>query len=200
LSRVQYQGNKKGIVMNITVTNVTIYHVTPWVVNVTGSFVINVSDSMSTAKWGREMQSTSQINIKGFEDPLYVIYSYGRVTNFVNITPYSGDYTSGANATFDPSNLLSHTLNSLYTNNSNAPSFLMRLENNLSSSPYGIESLVNVGFFESQGAPVYDKSVVDYIYFSNSSDPASHQINEMPNWFRLDDAHLVLYQVDGETI
>ena len=44
-----------------------------------------------------------------------------------------------------------------------------------------------------------DKSCVDYIYFSDDT-PEDNGIQEMPSWFRIDDAHLDDYGVEGLVI
>ena len=80
--------------------------------------------------------------------------------------------------------LLNHTLSSYYRSHTDAPSFLNRLQGNLSASQYGIESLVNLQKLSSQGVPTQQKTVVDYIYFSTQN-PAHNGVSGMPSWFRL---------------
>ena len=85
---------------------------------------------------------------------------------------------------------------------SSAPSFLMRLEGNLSSSSYGIETLVNTNELSFLELTVYDRSSVDYIYFGSQSttDYKIHNITDvyMPG-FRLDDDHVDEYNVGNFT-
>jgi len=198
LERVTNQGKKMGVFMNMTISNIQLYHVSPWFVNVSADFAFNITDMANTAKWNRTLSLKSKIDIHGFEDPLYIINSLGRMTNFINNTSFEGNYTTGSGASFDPDNLLNHTLGSYYATHNDAPSFLMRFENNLSASPYGIESMVNLPELQSQGLDIYEKCVLDYIYWSGSS-PTSYQVNKMPLWFRIDSSHITKYQVDGET-
>ena len=106
-------------------------------------------------------------------------------------TPYSS-FVSGANI----SNLSSHLKNSFYIASTNAPSFLDRLEGRIVASDYGIESLVNLDELAKQGISVKQKSVIDYIYFSEASGEGCRVLpSGMPSWFRLDNAHLVSYGV-----
>jgi len=198
LERVADQGEKMGVLLNMSISNIQLYHVSPWSVNISADFVVNITDMSNTAKWNRTAYVVSTIDIYGFEDPLYIINSLGRVTNFINNTVFEGNYTSGSGASFDPSNLLNHTLEGYYATHTDAPSFLMRFENNLNASVYGIESMVDLPELQGQGLDTYDKCVLDYIYWSSSS-PTSYQVNNMPSWFRIDAGHTTKYQVDGET-
>ena len=78
--------------------------------------------------------SVSLINIR---DPIYSVYTYGRVPNTIRITNVT-DYVNDSNN--DTSQLRYHINHSFYVENILSPSFLMRLEGNFSKSPYGIES------------------------------------------------------------
>ncbi|MBI5148841.1 hypothetical protein HZA33_04120, partial [Candidatus Pacearchaeota archaeon] len=44
--------------------------------------------------------------------------------------------------------------------------------------------------------PVYERSVIDYIYFSGQI-TSNYRIAGMPTWYRLDSEHLAKYQVTG---
>ena len=135
---------------------------------------------------------TTGISIIGFEDPLYVVNSHGRVTNAIiqsNIT----NFVVGN----DVSNLLIHANHSYYAAHNDSPSFLMRLTGDLGNSTYGIESLVNVDKFLQQGLSINDKSIVDFIYFGTKN-PESFRINNTQAWFKLNGAHsLPTFQIDN---
>ena len=93
---------------------------------------------------------------------------------------------------YDIENLRNFLFDGCYKS-SNGPSYLMRLEGNLSNSPYGIESFVNLDDFENVGIHTNSGiSCVDYMYFSNNQTSA-HRIKGMPDWFYLDDDHLSEY-------
>jgi hypothetical protein len=173
---------------------VTIYQKNPWAANIDINVTLNAEDVKKTASWQRPLYITTNISIQGFEDPLYVINSYGRVTNTIiktNIT----NFVSGE----DTTKLKKHTNNSYYIESSTAPSFLMRLEGNLSNSVYGIESLVNLEEFQEQEVPIKSRSVVDYIYFGTQSIDDC-KIKNMPSWFMLDKDdppnHVNIYQCE----
>jgi hypothetical protein len=198
LSRIQNISNELGISVDVELKDLTIEHASPWLLNVSTNISFFAVDLKETANWTRNISIVKQIDIRGFEDPLYVLNSYGRATNLVNQTIHGGNYTSGSGPTFDPGNLEQHANNSLYAENANAPSYLMRLEGDLGPSPYGIESMVNLEKLGEQGLDVEEKSVIDYIYFSGNN-PASLHVNKMPDWFMIDNARTDKYQVTGET-
>ena len=85
-----------------------------------------------------------------------------------------------------------------YSNNSHAPNFLMRLAGNLSSDPNGIESFVDISYFDSNGLnPDFTKTTIDYIYFNPLRDPAYCSVNGIPIWFKIDneDGHYSKYNI-----
>ena len=72
----------------------------------------------------------------------------------------------------------------------------MRFEGNFGNSPFGIESIVRLPDLQEQELPVFERSAVDYLYFSNLTPSISIINNTFEDWFRLDDAHLEKYQVE----
>ena len=183
--------------VNITLNNISINQSDPWSVDVSINTSVFIQDLNNLASWNKTILKTVKVSIIGFEDPLYVVNSYGKITNVINRTPYT--YFVLNNNT---ENLLNHLNNSYYIESTTAPSFLMRFSNNLSSSPQGIESLVNLNEFISKGIPIETKSVVDYIYFSNRTTTDLCVDNsiadpDLPSWFRLDtdDNHHIIYEI-----
>ncbi|HII30237.1 TPA: hypothetical protein HA317_04220, partial [Candidatus Woesearchaeota archaeon] len=191
MNAISLQAAGVGLIVNLSLLEVNITQDYPWDVNVHTYIAIDLRDDNGLASWSVNRSVDTRISILGFEDPLYTIYTYGRLANRINITPYYDNYTEGD----DTTNILLHMENGFYTNSS-GPSFLMRFEGNLSNSPYGIESIINREKIAAQGLQVYDRSIVDYIYFGNFSVNA-HRINNTPVWFRIDDDHLEMYQVEG---
>ncbi|MBU4493274.1 MAG: hypothetical protein KKA61_02795 [Nanoarchaeota archaeon] len=191
--RIKEQAIKLDIIVEFDVHDVTIYQKNPWAANIGINVTLNVEDVKKTASWKRPLYITTNISIQEFEDPLYVINSYGRVTNTIiktNITDFVVNN--------DTTNLKTHVNNSYYIESDTAPSFLMRLEGNLSNSLYGIESLVNLEEFQAQEVPIRDRSVVDYIYFGNQT-TENYNIQDMPSWFKLDEEHLETYECEDLT-
>jgi len=192
--RIKEQAIKLDIITDFNISKIIIYQEEPWAVSIAANITLSIEDVKKTASWQRPLYITTNISIQEFEDPLYVINSYGRVTNIIiksNITNFVVDG--------DTTKLQEHTNNSYYIESDTAPSFLMRLEGNLSNSSYGIESLVNLEKFQAQEVPIKSISVVDYIYFGTQSTDDCN-IKNMPSWFMLDKDdppnHLNIYQCE----
>ncbi len=196
--RINTKASTVGINVDFLVKKLAIYHEDPWHLVCNMSLQIYLTDELNTAAWNKTYNFKTKMSIENLEDPIYPLRTYGLVANSIRRTPFYGNFTRMNGGNFDPSHLLNHTLSGYYTNNTNAPSFLMRFENNLTSSRYGIESLVDLAQIDAQGLPTQQKSVVDYIYWSTNN-PASNTVQNMPSWFRLDLAHQRLYQVLGHT-
>lgn len=192
--RIKEQAIKLDIIVDFNINDVIIYQENPWTANIGLNVTLNVKDVKKTASWQRPLYITTNISIQEFEDPLYVINSYGRVTNTIIKTTIT-DFIGPNNET---TNLKIHVNNSYYIESDTAPSFLMRLEGNLSSSVYGIESLVNLEKFQAQEVPIRSRSVVDYIYFGDQS-TTNYNIKNMPSWFKLDEEHLGTYECEDLT-
>lgn len=194
------KANETGIDILIVEPIVYLEQNSPWNVDVIMNFSLVVGDSKGTAYWQRNESISSTVSIINFEDPLYRMGTNGLLPN--PIRKKRVEYFVGPGN--DTSNLLNHTIEGRYVEFSGAPGFLKRLEGDFSSDENGIESLVDIDKLDAQGLSVYDKSVVDYIYFSGSS-PGHSSITGMPLWFGLDSeynmysnmTHLELYSVEG---
>ena len=189
ITKIQSQADKIGIIVDIDVTEITINQSDSWNIIIGMNLSINVSDRKNTAAWLKAQNIETKLSVEGFEDPLYALNSYGRITNAI---------VNNNNASFSSiSTLVNHINSSNYIASTTAPSFLMRLEGNLSASEQGIESLVNTQEFVNQGIPGTGRSNVDYIYFGTGSSPACIVNQTLPyfTWFRLDNDHLSVYRV-----
>lgn len=196
--RIKNKALLAGMNISFSLRNVTLYQSDPWHVICNVTLRVRLLDQLNTAEWNRTYKFKSILNITGLEDPQYAARTYGLIAKTIFKTPYDKNYTQTKNSTFVTKNLLNHTTIGYYTNNTSAPSYLMRLQNNLSSSPYGIESLVDLSAQQAQGIPVQTKTVVDYIYWSTNN-PTSKRVDNMPSWFRIDAAHETVYMVQGHT-
>lgn len=195
---IQQNAREKArkIDVNITLNNpvFSVTHDSPWYVKATLQAELDFKDDNNLAAWNKTEVLVAYIPVQGFEDPLYLISTNGLMTNQIIKTPYNS-FTQGT----DIQNLSAHATNLYYTNSSLAPSFLQRLQGQTTSSPYGIESLVNLNKLSAAGVSVKDTTVVDYLYFTTSSD-TNYQIQGMPGWFKLDQSHLSLYQASNLTL
>ena len=149
------QADKTNIILNFTVNGATITQTEPWMVDIEVDLRINVTDKKNTASWIIDKDFTKKINITGFVDPLYLVNNDGLVNNTIRKTTVT-NFGAG---------LSTHVNNGYYREHSGAPSYLMRFENNLASSPYGIESLVNPQKLRDANLPTSSRSAVDFIYY-----------------------------------
>jgi len=193
-NKISAESKKIDITFNFTINEIRLSQSDEWSVDIGLNLTLDIRDKRNTSSWIRDRYLTTRVDITGFEDPLYVINSKGRITNSIaksNITQFvvNGDVT----------NLLAHTNHSYYIAHNDSPSFLMRINGNLGNSTFGIESLVNLAKFQQQGLPLKDRSIVDYVYFGTQN-TVNYRINNTPEWFKIDQVHLEVYQVSNITI
>ena len=179
---INTNAKKVGVKINLSNPRIIITQDDPWNVKITLISNFTMEDLGNLASWNKTSIISAYIPIQNFEDPIYVINTNARITHKFMKTPYS-PLVSGT----DVSNLSSHVDNSYYIANSASPSFLDRLQGNLSAAnPNGIESFVNLEKLTVQGIPIKDKSCVDFIYFSDTN-PGKYSVSGLPAWFRIDD-------------
>lgn len=202
LSKVSVQASSIGLIVSVNVTNVTLHQVSPWIIHVEFISDFNISNADEQFWWAYQKNFTTEVSITGLKDPLYTVNTLGRVPNTINkyFLPATG-YVNDTNN--DTAVLKEFVEGSYYRASSDAPSFLQRFTNNITASPNGVESLVYLPALSDQGIIVQeDRSVVDYLYFSENPDNTTDrcQIQNMiytPDWFRVDLAHMNDYELDG---
>jgi hypothetical protein len=187
--RISEFGNKMNLIVNYSLKNIYVSQEDPWNVKIDMEMEIFIKDKNNLASWNKTEIISSKIEIIDFEDPFYVINTNGLVVNKITRTSYE-PFVSGNNVT----NLFLHVNSSNYIASSLAPSFLDRLEGKTNANINGVESLVYLPDLSSQGLKIKEKSVVDYIYFSDEGD-GSYVVDGMPYWFRIDEVHLDIYGV-----
>ena len=193
--QVAAEGNNFHLTTNIVLGELTIEQNDPWKIIVSAEIEYYIEDQTGSSRWNYSKIITTTIPILGFEDPIYIVNSFGRMTNIIQETPYSGNYSYQLLGDWYTENLVSHINYSYYEANPSAPSFLMRLENNLSPSQYGIESMVNLKKVSDFGLPIdSDASIVDYMYWTGNNE-GDYRINNTANWVRVDLAHLNYYNL-----
>jgi hypothetical protein len=193
LARVQEEADNLNIDIDIEVIQTKIEHISPWKVNLSLNLTLNLQDKKGLAYYAFNKVYSKEFIIIGFEDPIYIVETRDKVTNIINKSD-TLDFVNDTNN--DTTALETHLLLSHYIESTSAPSYLMRITGNLSPSPYGIESLVNLEALDTQGIAIEKKSLVDYIYFSNQTTNDFCNVTDMPSWFRIDDNHLVVYEID----
>ncbi len=194
ISSVNQKASKINV--DITMTNpvINVTQDDPWFVKFTLTTNFTMRDKGGLALWEKQQIISASIPVENFEDPLYVVNTYAKVSRPIRKTIYEGNYVSGS----DVLNLLNHVNGGYYAANTFAPSFLKRLEGDTSPDENGIESFVDIPELSSQGLDTPTKSDIDYIYFSSET-PDYYHVSGMPSWFRVDDedGHLAKYGVAG---
>jgi hypothetical protein len=198
LSGVKYQeiiddlfNSAEGVNLNLSFYNpiLEIKQIDPWNVLVTLDLNIYIKDYGNLASWNRTKKFEAFIPIENFEDPIYLVNTNNIVVRKFIKTPYS-IFANGS----DVDNLNDHINNSYYFATNESPSFINRLEGNLTSNEFGVESFVNSLEFTSLGIGVTDKSLVDHVYFS-SQNPPTKVVLGTPEWFKIDDTHISIYNL-----
>jgi hypothetical protein len=177
------RANKINSDLTLNFPKIQITQEDPWNVKVTLQTNLSLQDKSNLASWNRTTTITSLIPIEGFEDPTYPIENNNpTIISKINRTIYPVD-------PFSIANLILHAENTYYTNNTDAPSFIDRMEGNLTSkNPYGIESLAVPKLVSIPG-----RSIVDHKYFTfqPGSSPSC-----MPSYFIIDsDTEHDIYEV-----
>lgn len=188
ISRIGLEANAIGINLSINVTGVSIYHVSPWVVRVSVNSTLNISDSKSTASWAQDKDLQADISVFGFEDPQYAVHTSNNVLKRINRTVYEGNFTNNITG---EDNMRDHVSQTYYANFTGAPSFLMRFENDLNQSEFGIESFVDKPEVSPYHSCPTETSSVDSIYWQCNS---SLTVYKVANWsgFRIDNESGIL--------
>jgi len=190
LDRVNVEARKVGMVLNITVENVSLAQRTPWSVDLDFNMTINVSDTRNLAQWNYDRSYTVAISILDTRDPVFLVGTLGRVPNTFRRSPFMHDDLVTGN---DTSNLFNETVQMYYREDPYAPSYLQRLRGDVSSSSqYGISSPVNLDALNAQGLFVYTyRSVIDYLYFTNAStnNYCPSFGSPLRGWFKIDALH-----------
>ncbi|MGM5485254.1 MAG: hypothetical protein ACQEP1_05280 [Nanobdellota archaeon] len=184
---------KENLIVEVDPVKLSIRQEDPWHIKPILKAELFVTDITGIAEWNITMNISREISISELNDPLYYVETGGLVQNPVEKTPYEDFIKEN-----DFSNLSDHLNNSYYKASATAPDYIMRMEGNNTPSEEGIESLVNIEELSEQGLAPLNKSSVDHIYFS-SEDPNSSEIENMQEWFRLDDGHLEDYNATGHT-
>ena len=193
-SKISNQANKVDISFGYDIQKIKLVQFDPWTIEISVNITLHVHDKKNTSFWDRPEIIKTKLDIRGFEDPLYVINTIGRVSNQIQISNATPFVINGK-----VDNLLRHTNDSYYYATNLSPSYLMRLQGDLGNSVYGIESLVNLDKFQAQGITLDDRSVVDYIYFGTGN-TVNYRVNSTPYWFKIDFEHLNIYGVTNITI
>ena len=195
--RAQAQADNLGIELNITFGGVSISHNTPWSVVAKANSTISVVDKSDLASFIVDYTSNAEVGVLGFEDPLYIVNSLGKITNNITQTIYVFSGNGDEDNEIEEEELLDHSKKGYYIAHSDAPNYLMRLEGDLGPSSNGIESLVYLQKFLDNDLSIKQRTIVDYLYFGNQS-VTDCWIDDMPSWFRIDYPHHNTYAIEAD--
>lgn len=148
-----------GIYADVTLDSLTLSHYDPWTIQTNAIVNITLTDPDNTAEWEYQKAFSTKVSIHGMEDPMYTIYSEGKVARLVVPTNFSG---------WDIENLTAHFRNKTYIQSNSAPSFLDRMVDNIVPSPFGIETLVDSEELNDYGLTIYNYSHVDWMYWNGT--------------------------------
>ena len=187
MQKMKIFARSMGMDLSINITNISLSQSSPWTINVAYFVHINLTNHIDT--W---INYSSFINdsipIQGLRDPLYSVYTYGKIHNEIIMTNHT-PFVNGLNA----SNFELFAKNMEYYSNPSAPSFLERFEGILDPSPFGIESMINLEELAAQDIAIdTSRSIVDYLYFSNVTADYCNFTN-LSSWIKLDKDHAQYY-------
>lgn len=186
--------NAFNIKTSIAVFDINVSQTTPWFVDVKANMSITIESE--TANWEKNITIQTQIEIQNFVDPFYLVNTNGVYVNKIKKSDTKFDE-------WNTNKVKDFIRDGNYTHwqDSEAPNFLMRFENDITpSSCCGIESLVNPN---NPAITDQDTSYTDYLYFSTTPDCISldlftvNEINTEFSDFKFDLDHLVLYNLSA---
>ncbi len=174
---------------------------TPWEIYSYAS--INIFVKSNVAEWNRTTTITTSMPIEGFHDPYYLAKTGKKYTNQIKKSTVQFNQ-------WNISQVREHLRNGTYMHweNSNAPNFLMRFSEALTSSACcGIESLVNPNEITPSDQI---ESYVDYLFWTHSFNDQCeklYNITKPPTidglwdefrYFKLDLNHTLSYNISSQ--
>ena len=183
--RLQLLADRWGVDLDAAVENFTIGHSTPWRLRTAMDLNYNITDARSNTRFTRHTRIRTSFVLEEWFDPLYSLHVAG--SQPIIQTRYN---------TVNSSSLLHIMNNRTFMASPEAPSFLMRMNNNTGRSPYGIERPLNLTTLGLNNPE--NRSCMDY-QFWNASYSGAHWVQNVSTQtgfdFRLDTAHCSIYNV-----
>ena len=173
-----------GVSLLLENQSIHAYQKDPWFVLVDYSARLIVTDTFTNARWNQSILITSELPITHFFDPLYTIETDQRYTQKINRLDSSF-----------PGDLLNHIDQKGYIASNSSPSFIQRIQGNLTLPDdwLGIESLVNPQELAAVGI-TKNTTLIDWFYFTDHPSPHC-QVAGLPSWLLIDTQHDWLYGV-----
>lgn len=179
----------------ITLISVSASQTRPW--SIDSSMLVNYTVHSNVADWNRAALITTSISIEGLHDPYYLVNENTAYPNKIKKSTVEFNKWS-------ISKVREHLRNGTYVHwqDSDAPSFIMRFSNNMSSSLCcGIESLANPNLI----APSDEReSYADYQFWSHKFANNCTQLYNITGlldefrYFKLDFDHVTRYNISSQ--
>jgi len=188
LDEIKQLASQTNIQFSYQPFNTNIVQKDSWTLKVTIiNFNFTVSDSDGKVKWIDVINISGEFPIINFRDPVILIEEENNFT-----IKQVADTTNYVYVEDDMGKIFAQMWNHTFNNNSDAPSFLMRMEGNFSNSPdnYGIEYIVNPLFNSNQ----YHYSVSDHLYYNHTTTTCQYRTTNIPDFY-MDEKHLNLYGI-----
>ena len=179
----------------IIINKVSVFQTKPW--DIESLMEVNFTVKSNVAEWKKSATITTTIDIEGFHDPYYLVNTNKEYTNQVKKSTVESNK-------WDTAKVREHLRNGTYVywENSDAPSFLMRFTNTISSSSCcGIESFVNPNKISPSDQR---ESYVDYLFWSHKFANNCTQLYNITGlwdefrYFKLDLAHVARYNITAQ--
>ena len=182
----------------IIINNVSVTQTKPW--SIEPRLDLNFTIKSNVAEWNKNSIITTTISMEGFHDPYYLVKTGGTYTN--QIKRSSVEFNQ-----WNISKVREHLRNGTYVHwaNSDAPNFLMRFTNTITSSGCcGIESLVNPNKITPNDQI---ESYADYLFWTHVYNTKCTELYNITNpstggglwdefrYFKLDFNHTVRYNI-----
>lgn len=190
---------QQGMDSNLSLNSLHVYHETPDAITLAMNFTLVLADSAGSASFTRPVTIHVTVPVTDIKDPLYSIGTQGRAPHPIRFSNLTRPFITPTNDTTQLQILVN---NSLYIEDVNGPSVLMRFTGNYSASPHGIASFVNIREFITQGLAISTcHSVVDYRYFGTANTVPNRLIVNMDSdEFWLADSDLALADATEKTV
>jgi hypothetical protein len=210
---------------NVKVSNVSV-NVVPynsWNFVIITSMELNVTDKRGLCAYHNNITSVALADIIGLEDPLFPLYTQGRLPRQIFAGPYQMEKHVVDN---DTSNLTDCIVNKYYHAVEDGPSIFDRLEGNLEVSEkyksetatylnisvgevkIGLETFVNVDDLIDVGlghivAQKINQSCIDHYYFDYEEHIGKKVIGVSDTnytWFKIDEEHASKYGINSSLL
>jgi len=185
ISSVNSNANKINVIVNLSAyPTIIVDQEDPWRVRFTVITKLEMFDQSGLASWNKTETIIAYVPIEGFEDPFWI---FGTGAGKPSIIKRSENNASD----IVPGNMVSHATSQEFVNNSEAPSFIDRLERDFTASgEYGIESLVNWANVPSNlHIEKTGKSIADHEFWQSNAPDGNDVVGVSPTWIRLTSSH-----------